>query len=109
MQLDRRQNNMLITKNTEYHVRNRECVGVRDRISGTWLTKHPALRGWLLGGMDRQHKVFPVPPIGSRLVISSGSRDVLTSPLLEIERPEKLAVERYTWRAKAGTIEPRFI
>jgi hypothetical protein len=105
MKLDRRRNKQLITRNTEYHVNRRECVGVRDRRTGRWLTDHPALRTWLLGGMDRKKKVYPFCRPGVRLLFSDGRRDVLTSPLLEIERPPKPAVERYTWRGKSGLIE----
>ena len=106
MKLDRRQNKMFVTRNTEYHVRNRECVGVRDRRTGNWLSHHPALRSYLLGGMDKKAKVFHLPLEGARLVFATRAKDILTSPLEEVYRPEKEAVERYTWRSLSGVIEP---
>ncbi len=105
MKLDRRRNKAFITRNTEYHVHHRECVGVRDRKTGRWIHDHPALRSWLLGGMDRRKKMFHTLLPGTRLVFTNGERDVLTSPLLEVERPEKPSLECYTWRAKMGVIE----
>ena len=104
MKLDRRQNSMMLTRNTEYHIRNRECVGVRDRKTGNWLGRHPALRAWLLGGMDRKKNVYPVPLKGARLLFARGTKDILTSPLEDVSRPEKLALERYTWRVRSGEI-----
>ncbi len=105
MKLDRRQNRLYLTRNTEYHVRNRECVGVRCRRTGRWLGRHPALRSYLLGGMDRKAKVFHLPVEGARLVFATRTRDILTSPLVDVVRPEKPCVEQYTWRLRAGVIE----
>ncbi len=105
MKLDRRENKMYVTRNTEYHVRNRECVGVRDRETGKWNGRHPALRSYLLGGMDRKSKVFNLPLEGARLVFANRIRDILTSPLVQVFRPEKPCVESYTWRARVGIIE----
>lgn len=105
MKLDRRRNKKLITRNTEYHVHHRECVGVRDRKTGRWISDHPALRAWLLGGMDKKEKVFYSVIPGARLVFTDGRRDVLTSPLLEVSRPAQPSVESYTWRTKMGVIE----
>ena len=104
MSLDRRRNRKLITRNTEYHIHQRECVAVRDLRTGRWLHDHPALRATLLGGIDRRRLVFHNPIPGVRLVFRSGRRDIVTSPLLEVVRPEKVAVERYTWRSKSGVI-----
>lgn len=105
MSLDRRRNKKLITRNTEYHIHQRECVAVRDRRSGQWLHNHPALRTLLLGGMDRKRALFDSVLPGSRLVFSNGRKDILTSPLLEVERPQKVTLERYTWRSTAGVIQ----
>ena len=105
MKLDRRRNKLFVTRNTEYHVRNRECVGVRDRSTGHWLGSHPALRSYLLGGMNKKARVAHLPLQGARLVFSTKTKDILTSPLLDVERPEKASIERYTWRTRAGQIE----
>ena len=105
MKLDRRQNKMYMTRNTEYHVRNRECVGVRDRRTGNWMGHHPALRSYLLGGMDRKAKVFSLPLQGARLVFATRTKDILTSPLEDVSRPEKPCIESYTWRQRSGIID----
>ena len=105
MSLDRRRNKKLITRNTEYHIHERECVAVRDLHSGRWLHNHPALRAMLVGGVDRKRSVFLNPMPGLQLVFRGGRRDIVTSPLLQVVRPEKLAVERYTWRSKSGLIQ----
>ena len=41
---NRRRHRVFKTKHTEYHLRNDECVGVRDRGSGLWILDHAALR-----------------------------------------------------------------
>lgn len=105
MRLDRRRNLNLVTRNTEYHVHLRECVGVKDLRTGQWLSEHPALRTWLAGGMDRRSKLFDRVLVGARLVFTDGHRDVVTSPLVGVTRPEKLSPEKYTWRSQSGLIE----
>jgi hypothetical protein len=104
MTLDRRRHAMLVTRNTEYHLRDRECVGVRDRRTGDWLFRHPALRAEMLGGMDRRSRLFRNPLCGTRLVFSKQGKDVLTSPVTAIVRPEKTSLDQYTFRTKVGEI-----
>lgn len=105
MKLERRRHRMMVTRNTEYHLRDSECVGVRDRQSGSWVAEHPALRGILLGGVDRRKRLFERPIPGTRLLFAKGRRDILTSPLADEARPEKLAPLHYTWRASSGVID----
>lgn len=104
MRLDRRLNRTLVTRNTEYHIHLKECVGVRDRRTGQWLSDHPALRTFLLGGMDRKQRLFTATRPGVRLVFTDGRRDILTSPLLHVERPPKPSLDAYTWRGQTGYI-----
>jgi hypothetical protein len=40
-----------LTKNTEYHVRNRICTAIRDRASGRFVSDHRALNRRLAGAM----------------------------------------------------------
>jgi hypothetical protein len=105
MSLERRKHVKFLTRNTEYHLRDRECVGVRDRRTGVWYLHHPAVRGVLLGGMDRRSRLFNHPQEGLRLVFTSQGSDVLTSPVLGIDRPERVVLEQYTWRTVSGVIE----
>lgn len=101
---ERRHHVAYITRNTEYHCRDGECVGVRDRNSGTWQIRHPALRATLVGGIRRAGgNVKKKPSPGARLVFK-GNRAILTSRVLTVERPERESVRCYTSLCWAGCI-----
>jgi hypothetical protein len=91
---------MYVTRNTEYHFRDQVCVAVRDRNSGTWLSSHLALNRRLSGGV-RFHKngtaipCLEEPGVGDALFFGSGGRELVTSLLCEIKRPEKKIVVSY--------------
>ncbi len=98
---DRRRHQVYKTRHTEYHLRDDECVGVRDRQSGLWMLDHAALRLRALR--------LPSPPhshewIGRRIQFWSHRTDVLTSPVVEVERPEFDAVGAYVSQARKGVI-----
>ena len=38
---ERRRHRLFVTQNTEYHLREQLCVGVRDLWSGRWRDDHP--------------------------------------------------------------------
>ncbi len=101
MTRDRRVHRMFVTRNTEYHLRIDECVGVRDRTSGAWVANHAALR----------LRAISVPPmggeghmVGQRIHFWSHSVDVLTSPVTAVARPERTCVGAYVSHAQAGLI-----
>jgi hypothetical protein len=100
---ERRRHVVYLTWNTEYHCRDEECVGVRDRSSGRWQRAHPALRGQLLGGVARG--IAGVLPLqaGLRLVFSA-QQAVVTSPLVMEGRPDREAVFHYTSLCRSGEI-----
>lgn len=90
-----------MTKHTEYHLRDFECVGVRDRRSGLWILNHAALR----------LQALTVPPmgegarwIGQRLQFWGKRTDVLTSPVVNVERPMRQDVGAYVSQARGGAI-----
>lgn len=92
---------MFVTRNTEYHLRLDECVGVRDLVTGTWLRDHAALR----------LRAIQLPPmghdhgwLGRRLQFWGGGKDVVTSPVVEVGRPERDDVVRYISREQSGLI-----
>lgn len=94
---------MFVTENTEYHLRFDECVGVRDRDSGTWHRHHAALR----------LRAIQVPPmghdhawVGRRLQFWSRDKDVVTSPVVEVARPQRECLPRYVSLESSGLIEP---
>jgi hypothetical protein len=92
-----------LTKRTEYHLRGDECVGVRDRKTGIWILDHAALR----------LRALTVPPmgqghrwIGHRLQFWGSNTDVLTSPVIDVFRPDREAVTVYVSQSRAGGFEP---
>ena len=103
---ERRKNRVLVTSNSEYHCRDGSCVAVRDRRTGELLRGHPAIGKQMTGGM----RIEPDGGIagvsrpealleGEKLCFSSCDgdldHDLITSPLLAIERPPKDMASRY--------------
>ncbi|MGD0523555.1 MAG: hypothetical protein ABSE49_00350 [Polyangiaceae bacterium] len=95
-----------MTRNSEYHCRDARCVVVRDRGTGQLRRQHEAVGLQVTGGIlyDRDGSIARVSPPhdlieGERLCFSAlGSKhlhDVITSPLVEIQRPPKDVVAQY--------------
>ena len=84
---ERRRHRVLVTNNTEYHMRGRICVGVRD-ASGGWQVHHRSLGTQLIAAVSSGGQWIPYeggpPPVGTRLLFSN---QTLTSPIKQIERP----------------------
>ncbi|AKF05799.1 hypothetical protein [Sandaracinus amylolyticus] len=100
LQAERRIHKVFVTRNTEYHVRRDVCVAVRDRRSGEWLRGHLALRQRVHGGLKftRAGGILPnlgQPGVGESIFFHAGGRDLVTSPVLSVERPEKRVVSTY--------------
>lgn len=87
---------ILITINSEYHMRRSICIGVRDRGSQSWHRDHMATGAELLGSMQvTVHGSWKmnvgIPEPGQRLYFDN---DLLTSALHEVlstETPTPLA------------------
>jgi hypothetical protein len=97
---ERRVHKVFVTRNTEYHVRRGVCIAVKDRRSGEWLRAHLALRNRIHGGIrfNRSGGILPnpgFPRIGESLFFHAGGRDLVTSPILSVERPERAIVASY--------------
>jgi hypothetical protein len=97
---ERRRHRVYITRNTEYHFRDGFCVAVRDRRSGDFLQGHLAVQRRLHGGI----KFFPNGAIvpnpgeirtGEALYFAADGRDLVTSPVEQIDRPAKAIVDAY--------------
>jgi hypothetical protein len=91
---------MFVTRNTEYHFRDGVCVAVRDRKSGTWLPAHLALRRTLTGRVRFQPNGVAIPgagnpQVGEALYFGDDGRELVTSLLTAVERPEKALVTHY--------------
>ena len=96
---ERRIHKVYVTRNTEYHVRRGTCVGVRERQTGRWLDDHLAVDGVLQGGLRIIDGVIQpnagVPEPGESVFFDVGGMNLVTSPLVAVERPPKLIVRRY--------------
>jgi hypothetical protein len=101
MSEDRRRHRVFFTRQTEYHLRDDECVGVRDRCSGAWMPNHAALRLHALA-------LPPLPEsgawVGQRIQFWGRLTDVLTSPVVAVGRPRLDEVPAYVSQARAGMI-----
>ncbi len=97
---ERRRHRVYVTRNTEYHFRDGFCVAVRDRRTGDFLQSHLALRRRVHGGIRffMNGGIQPnlgEPQPGEALYFESGGHDLVTSPLLSVERPSREVVEAY--------------
>src|SRR5262245_54418175 len=97
---ERRIHKIFVTRNTEYHVRDAVCVGVRGRRSGEWLRAHLALKSRVSGGLKFHTGggVLPnagVPSEGESLFFHAAGRDLVTSTILSVERPTREIVQQY--------------
>lgn len=97
---ERRRHRVYVTRNTEYHFRDGFCVAVRDRRTGDFIQGHLALRRRIQGALRFHPNGAIVPnagePVkGEALCFSEGERDLVTSPLESIGRPERELVLAY--------------
>jgi hypothetical protein len=103
---ERRRHRVYVTRNTEYHFRDGFCVAVRDRRTGEYLQGHLALHRRVQGGLKffDNGGIAPNagdPRPGESLYFASDGRDLVTSPLEAVERPERQIVNGYPSRRKA--------
>jgi hypothetical protein len=101
MSQQRRRHRVFFTQHTEYHLRDSECVGVRDRSTSTWLVNHAALRLYALAIPDDSDGASW---IGQRIQFWGRNTDVVTSPVVAVGRPEIGEVFGYVSQARSGLI-----
>lgn len=95
---ERRRHRLFVTQNTEYHLRDRTCVAVRDLWSGRWRRDHPALGRRLFGAVRAcASGLEPIadPRPGSILWFENGDDDILTSTVTYVSRPPRTALRHY--------------
>ena len=97
---ERRVHKVFLTRNTEYHVRSDVCVAVRDRRSGRWLQSHLAVKNRIHGGLRfYRHGGISTnpgnPQVGDSLFFFASGQDLVTSPVLQVGRPERDIVAQY--------------
>jgi len=82
---------VFLTRSSEYHVRGRVCLGVKDRATGAWTLGQPALRGRVASVDPKgQPQSVGTPVIGECLWFVGGIKPVQTSPVLAVEEREAL-------------------
>jgi hypothetical protein len=97
---ERRRNQVLVTRNSEYYCHDGTCVAVRDRSTGSFVANHSAIGKQVTGGMRfrRGGGIEELSPPGAlvkgeQLCFSSCDghleNDVITSALFAVERPPK--------------------
>jgi hypothetical protein len=104
---DRRRHKVFVTRNTEYHLRDGFCIAVRDRNSGDFLQGHLALQRRLQGGLKffMNGAMVPnpgTPRTGESLFFAAHGRDLVTSPIERVDRPERALVKAYPGCGDAG-------
>jgi hypothetical protein len=97
---DRRRHRVYVTRNTEYHFRDGFCVAVRDRRTGEFLHGHLALERRIDGGLKffENGGIAPnpgEPKAGESLYFATQGPDLVTSPLVSVERPSKAVSQAY--------------
>ena len=95
---ERRRHVLYVTQNTEYHLKDDRCVGVRDLWTGRWKQGHPAVGKRLFGAVaPSTDGLEPIthPEVNSMLWFDNGDSDIFTSRLTSITRPPKNAIDRY--------------
>lgn len=97
---ERRIHRIFLTRNTEYHLRDWTCVAVRDRHSGQWLSEHfahgRAVAGSLSvsdgGAISASERL---PSVGESMYFETHTRDLVTSSIIAVERPQRDVVAQY--------------
>jgi hypothetical protein len=88
---ERRKHRVMVTTNTEYHLRGDECVAVRDPKTGQWQSGHTAVGQKVLAGLiflpSGSLKVsFGNADVGQKICFAN---DIVTSPVVSINRPSR--------------------
>lgn len=95
---ERRIHTLYVTRNTEYHLRKKTCVAVRDLRTGEWRGDHPAIGKVLFGAVRSGPQGLEpqlTPSVDSLLWFENGDSDILTSRLTGVARPPKAVVATY--------------
>ncbi|MGC4089741.1 MAG: hypothetical protein QM756_18020 [Polyangiaceae bacterium] len=97
---ERRRHRVYVTRNTEYHFRDDFCVGVKDLRTGSWLPGHLAVRRKLSCGLrvNRNGTALPTfeqPRVGESLYFGEEERELITSALTAVRRPDRQTIGGY--------------
>ena len=93
---ERRRHRALVTRNSEYHLRDGICVGVKERQSGRFCDRHPAIGMRLVLVSATEGHTDPSSPVGGRAYfLDDTQRNLLTSTVETVVRPPREALARY--------------
>jgi len=96
---ERRIHKVYVTRNTEYHLRDRTCIGVRDRRTGKWLKAHLAIERRLCGSLKFNNDGLSPnagnPELGESLYFQAKGQDLITSAITDVRRPTLETVTGY--------------
>lgn len=97
---ERRRRRMMVTRNSEYHLKDGVCVAVRDLRTGRWLTSHMAMNCKVSGGVRLGENGCAVPTcaeplVGEALYFGDDGHELVTSRICSIERPGREMVDSY--------------
>lgn len=108
---ERRRHRVYVTRNTEYHFRDGYCVAVRDRRTGDFLHGHLALERRIDGGLRffETGGIAPnpgEPRPGESLYFATHGPDLVTSPLVGVERPSREVCRAYPGSRRGSAPAP---
>ena len=102
---ERRRHRLVVTRNTEYHLKDHVCVAVRDRSTKKWCLGHMAVSLKVEGGVRFHDNGAVVPSLEDPLIgdaiffcyVGPGGdeRQLVTSRIEAIGRPTKKDVLTY--------------
>jgi len=98
--VDRRRHRMFVTRNSEYHMREDICVGVRNTREDRWLDRSRLLSARLMGAVDSfstlSSSACTEPAVGKYLLfVCENGELIVTTKLEAIDRPPLDAVKNY--------------
>jgi hypothetical protein len=98
---ERRRRRKFVTRNSEYHFKDKRCVAVRDLTNGSWQLAHDALAKPFSGTIrfatdGRAYPSLDAPRVGDALFFGDdGGPELITSVIHSIDRPTKEEVRSY--------------
>jgi len=98
--VDRRRHKMFVTRNSEYHMRDDICVGVRNTREDRWMDRSRLLSARLMGAVDSfstlSSSACTEPAVGKFLLFVCENGELIVTTRLEvIDRPPMDAVQYY--------------
>jgi hypothetical protein len=100
--IEKRRHKMYVTRNTEYHVKDDVCVGIRNVRNGDWILQSKVLGAKLIAALSalpqtaKRVSEFIRPKEGDNLVfLSMTGEDIVTTKIREVSRPPKHVIQYY--------------